>query len=396
MKSLFRPALILAATGGLTLFAIGQTVPPAPPVAAVAGANGPVPKIRFDTETYDTGKTIVGTPIKFSFIVTNEGDAKLEITGAKGSCGCTSTTYDREIAAHQTGKIGIQINATGRGPLPDKTVTVTSNDPNRPAATLHIKVFLWTPIELSSPQVTLNVMPEMKASPRQVVHIANNEDLPLTLFAPESDNGEITASLTTNVSGKDFDLTVSLASPVRQAPTVGVTTVSGNISMKTSSTNLPLLKVPVNALFNPEIFVGPDAIRLPAGPLSRPSQNWISIRDNTDKGLTLSDPAINAPGVDISVKIMVTNKSYSLVAIFPPGFAVSPASNIVATVKTDNPRYPFIHVPVIVSPTAPVPAAIPPRPMPQRTPAAMSLTRLTNGQVRTVAPQPVADAPSQP
>jgi hypothetical protein len=389
MKSFFRSVLILAGAVAAPAFLSAQPVPPAPPVAVAASTNTPAPRIEFNTEHYDSGKTLAGKPVNYTFQVTNAGDTLLEISNAHGSCSCTTTSsvWPQQVAPHHTLDIPIviQTQPSARG-AQEKTVTVTSNDPKRPLVTLHVVVNSWIPIDVTPPQVAFNIKPGASGTPNQVLHITNREDQPLVLFPPVSDIGSFSAVLKTNVPGQEFELTVSAASP-SQAPLTQGTSLSGNITLKTSSTNMPELKISASAFINPEITVAPSQMNLQRGPLSQPYPIWIGISDNTGRGLTLSDPAINVPGLDVSLKVMVTNSRYSLVVNFPPGFEMKPGSNVVATVKTDNPRCPIISVPAFAS-LAP-PLTMPPR-LQQTMPAhPPGLKVLTNGQVRSILPQPV-------
>ncbi|HIN39785.1 MAG TPA: DUF1573 domain-containing protein, partial [Flavobacteriales bacterium] len=48
-----------------------------------------LPKIIFEKNAYDFGKIIQGEKVTLSFKFTNEGDADLIVTSARGTCGCT-------------------------------------------------------------------------------------------------------------------------------------------------------------------------------------------------------------------------------------------------------------------------------------------------------------------
>ena len=85
------------------------------------------------------------------------------------------------------------------------------------------------------------------------------------------------------------------------------------------------------------------------------SQTGSLLRGNTAAALILSDPIVNVPGVDVSLKVAQTNHVYSLLVAFPQGFEIKPGDNIAVSVKTDNPRYPAITVPVTSMRGVPLP-----------------------------------------
>lgn len=100
-------------------------------------ANAPV--FKFDHETIDYGKIKKDSDGNRVFTFKNVGDTPLIITNAKGSCGCTVPTYDKDtpIMPGQTGTIKVKY-ATNRVGRFSKTVTITSNA-SEPKKILRIK-----------------------------------------------------------------------------------------------------------------------------------------------------------------------------------------------------------------------------------------------------------------
>ena len=102
---------------------------------------------------------------------------------------------------------------------------------------------------------------------------------------------------------------------------------------------------------------------MPTGPLAQALTNPpITIRGNAAP-LTLSGPAANIPGVDVSV--VPAHGQYYLYAVFPKGFQIQPGQDLVVTVNTDNPRFPVLRVPV--TPRVGVITGRPAGPPPRRT-----------------------------
>ena len=370
-------------------------IPPPAPASASANAVGPV--IQFNTESYDFGKSLLGDPIRYTYRVTNAGDAMLEISNVKSTCGCTTVgapssggSWTRQIAPHQTGVIPIEVHVLANGPI-NKTVTVTSNDKNRPNATLQIRGTIWTPIELSIPQPTVifNLKADAPAISTQVIKIFNREDPPLTLSAPESSSQFFSAVLRTNDPGREFELTISAAKP-SSPPTNGgnVQMLPGVITMQTSSPRMKVLSITTQETIESEILVFPTQLQMPNSPLTQPLTNFITVRGNTGAPLTLSNPAVNVPGVDVSVKTLTTNKQFSLFVAFPAGFVVPPGQSVVVTVESDNPHFPVISVPVRPR-QGPLPSQ---RPI---IPASAQNARLNQPLSRVALPQPLAPPKAQ-
>ena len=88
--------------------------------------NAPI--FKFIEETIDYGKIEQNADGKRVFKFKNVGNAPLIITNAKGSCGCTVPTYDKDkpIMPGETGEINVKY-ATNRVGRFSKTITLTSN-----------------------------------------------------------------------------------------------------------------------------------------------------------------------------------------------------------------------------------------------------------------------------
>jgi hypothetical protein len=349
MKSFTRLAAALACAAAAATFARAQT----PPAAPVSG-----PAIRFNTETYDFGKILLGDPVKYTFVATNTGDDTLEITGARGTCSCTvvgdgsapNAWVPQKIAPGQTCRIPVEI-ATGSfgAQTISKFVEVTSNDKARPVVNLQIRGAVWLPIEVEPAVAAFTVTPGVASQSNEVLKIFNRMETPLTLSDPQSTNHAFSAVLKTNVPGQEFELTVTAAPASGLPPTFGMTSIHGSISLKTSVPILNPLVVGAYETLFPEITLYPTNLQMPAGPLAQAVTNHIVIRGNATN-LTLSGPAANVPGVEVSLNVIQPNRQYYLCAVFPKGFEIPPGRDILLSVQTDNPHFPLLSVPVTPAP----------------------------------------------
>ncbi len=114
-------------------------------VAAAVTARGSetspvtVPRMSIVPETRDAGAVRKGDKVEAVFEVRNTGVAPLLISAARPSCGCTVATFDREIAPGKTGRIRASVETKNfSGPI-TKTITVVSNDPERPEVALTLR-----------------------------------------------------------------------------------------------------------------------------------------------------------------------------------------------------------------------------------------------------------------
>jgi hypothetical protein len=88
--------------------------------------------------------------------------------------------------------------------------------------------------------------------------------------------------------------------------------------------------------------------------------NLITITNNGTAMVTLSNPKISDSRAKIELKTIVPGRSFLLVAIFPPGFKLSPGQTIPLSVSSDNATRRSITVSVRQESTEPQPAPLRP------------------------------------
>lgn len=326
------------------------------------------PRIQFATPVHDFGKMKNGETVKYSYIFTNTGDRLLEVSNVHASCGCTTSgEYSRQVEPGKTGSIPIQFSSGSFHGDVTKMITVTCNDATQPTVMLQLKAHIWKPIEITPPLATLQVTTDSPSN-STTLRITNNEETPLTLSDPESNNPAFAAELRTTHPGKEFELIV------RTVPPLSNGMVQGQISLKTSSTNLPVLSLTAWANVQPAILLTPAQIILPAAPMSTIKPYTIVIRNNATNALVLRDPEVNAPGVEVHLKEHQPGRYFSLTVTFPAGFEIAPGDTVELNLKSNHPQFPVIKVPVQHAPR-PTPTVgsgqflaplTPPGPPPQR------------------------------
>lgn len=98
-----------------------------------------VPKIKFETEVMDYGTIEKGADQERTFKFTNIGKAPLALTAVNSSCGCLVAKWPSEPIAPGKSASVIAHYDTNRVGRFEKTLTVVSNDPERPNIVLKIK-----------------------------------------------------------------------------------------------------------------------------------------------------------------------------------------------------------------------------------------------------------------
>lgn len=100
-------------------------------------ANAPV--ATFDRKEINFGTIKPGEKANCDFILTNTGKTDLIIRKTRASCGCTAVAMGQyTIAPGESTTIRATFDSTGKSGHQYKTVTVITNDPQNPEATLNI------------------------------------------------------------------------------------------------------------------------------------------------------------------------------------------------------------------------------------------------------------------
>lgn len=100
-------------------------------------ANAPV--AAFNEMSHDFGAMKQGDKKEYTFMLTNNGKSDLHIRNVRSSCGCTAVApAQKVIAAGQSAPIKVTFDSRGKRGRQSKAITVITNDPKNPTATLRI------------------------------------------------------------------------------------------------------------------------------------------------------------------------------------------------------------------------------------------------------------------
>jgi hypothetical protein len=331
----------------------GMTPLPAPstalPTAGAAAAQGS-PRIAFSTLSYDFGRAQAGDLVKCEFVVTNIGTSTLELIDVRPGCGCTTAgTWQKQVQPGQTTSIPITFNSANfAGPV-HKQVTVTCNDTNRSVTTLEIQGNVWKPIEITPLYVYFNLTADMETNEVRSVRIVSHLDAPITLSAPESSNKGFDLELKTIQPGKEFELLVKAG--------VGLPggTVQGNITVKTDSTNTPVINLSAIAVVQQPVMAMPSQVTLAPGPLPAVMRMGVTVRSTAPTNITVTAPTVSVPGVEATVQEVQIGRVFNVLLTFPQGFNLPLGTQAELSVKTSHPKYQEIKVPIVQMPRPGVP-----------------------------------------
>lgn len=90
-------------------------------------------KMVFEEMAFDFGEIKEGESVEHVFKFKNTGKSPLNITNARGNCGCTVPKWPKEpLAPGEAGEIRVVFNSTGKKGIQEKDVYITANTiPNK-------------------------------------------------------------------------------------------------------------------------------------------------------------------------------------------------------------------------------------------------------------------------
>jgi hypothetical protein len=392
-----RDSLVLALIMGASTSVAVARQTSAPPVAAAATTNAIGPKIQFATPLYDFGRVRSGDPVKYTYVFTNTGDALLILNNVHPQCGCTAAgEWTKQVEPGKTGVIPIQFNTAGQSSQVFKQITVNCNVTTQSMLNLQLKGTVYRPYDVNPPMAVFTITADAESA-SMVITITNNTEEPLLLSPPTVNNPIFSAELVTNQLGKGYQVKVSTIPP---RPTTG--SAQGQMTLKTSWTNTPIIPVTLVANIQPVVMVTPLAITLPPGPLPRALTNAVAIQNNsTTNVLMLSEPKVNVEGVVVEIRENQPGKNFSAFLAFPQGFEVPAGQQVELSLKTSNTKVPLVKVPVrqiprpaaAVLPAPPAPTVAPAPNFPLVPPAAFAPPE---GKVSSAAGSPTPPRPPRP
>lgn len=338
MKLLIFGAIFTVVPLAATLPAAGQA-PAAPTTPAKSKTGGP--RVQFSEMVFDFGKISSSDIPKHMFYATNVGNEVLEITSVTPGCGCTTAgEWDRKILPGQAGKIPIQFNpANFNGRVTNKYVSVACNDSTQPNQTLYLAATVWRPIDVQPAHVYFMPVEGETTNDIKTVRIVSDISEPVTLEPPQCTNPAFKLDLKTVQPGKEFELRVSYDSLTNSA------VPSGQITIKTSTTNMPVINITAYAMVQTALTAMPNQIRLPATTSAVAYRHSALIRNNGTTPVKVTEPAVNAEGVKVEVVETQPGKLFTLQIDIPANFQVVPGLEL--TAKTTHPRYPVFRIPIV-------------------------------------------------
>ncbi|BCW96852.1 MAG: DUF1573 domain-containing protein [Fimbriimonadales bacterium] len=294
----------------------------------------PKPKMVIEPTEYDFGETTQGAVVKHAFIVKNMGDAPLELTSVRPSCGCVTPYFDKVIEPGKEGKIEAELRTAGFRGAQIKTIQVTSNDPDTPNLTLRLTTTIRVAIEVK-PSEQIPVALKTDAPTVQEVEVVSNTDEPLEVQEVRV-NVPFARAEAQKIDNKRAKVIITV-SP--DAPP-GRNTILATV--RTSSTAMPQVNIALNC--EKGIIVTPTTVFFgainAATPL--PVERVVTV-SRGDKGFQVKKFEVDDPNVEVRHEATADGKQHRFILRYKGGWpAGTVRKNLI--IETDDPQQSTLRV----------------------------------------------------
>jgi hypothetical protein len=320
-------------------------------LAVTAGVTGAAegPKLMVPEKIKDLGKVAQGEVLNVNFAVVNEGDETLEIKAVRPTCGCTVADFDREIAPGKTGYIKAKLDTRDFSGAISKSILVMTNDPQDPTRTLVIKTDVHPYVQvLPRAMVRFNAV-QHEPMEQKITVVADEEEKDFKVTSVKSAVPFLLASvrpvpadqLQAGKSPKQYEITLTM----KENPPVGpVNTV---LEIQTNHPKAKTVPVKVFGVVRALLHVTPSQIQFGSVEAkTQPGRNVIVV-NNRSAGVPVkvTSAAVNDPAFKAEIVAIEKGRRYQVTVTVSPDASAGPR-DAVLTLKTSDPEFPTVEVPV--------------------------------------------------
>lgn len=309
--------------------------------ATLRAEDAPIrgPRIACDEPVFDFGVADNRTTVEHTFILKNTGDTTLEIVNTRAACGCTvANVSTKTIPPGGTSELTSRLNLQGRNGPQSKTITITSNDPEKPDFVVTINGTATQSVQVSPDRLMFGQ-----------IQAGQEISLPVDLQFLSGEAVEIQGIETTDdhvrveteeiEQGRKIRLKVNMKAGLKPGANNSV------IRVRTTSPERPLIEIPVFADIAGELNYAPREMVL--SPDARTVTRYIVIRAGAAGSVDITNVSLPDPAM-----------TYTILPFGGQGHRIQ-IDNITArpelngraiVIATSSPSLPQIEIPFRVGP----------------------------------------------
>lgn len=310
----------------------------AAPLPRPAATVSPTPSLVLDSLQQDIGTFKPGAAGTFNLYMRNGGSQELQVKNVATSEGLKlDPSYPRTVSSTRPATLRLDFTAPRQpGPF-EHQVTIETNDPNRPTATVKLTGRVRNLIELQPASgVDFGRRPGTFSVERLASLIWNGEGA-IKFLSVESNSPRFEGTVKPIQQGPHHMVVVKAKPPFEPGEN------TGTLFVKTDSKEQPVVEVPVKLYQPPRVDVDPATVNLVKS--GRPQHVKVMINNNGTTSLNVLSVKASNPSIRTQFFPQPDGLSYQMQLSFQASFSPSPEGEKV-TIRTDDPEYAEIVIPI--------------------------------------------------
>jgi len=296
------------------------------------------PTIFSPQPIYEFGDRDSENNVEHEFSIVNLGTAPLEIRDVRTSCGCTAADPEKRVL--QPGEetyIKGTLNLEGRQGPQNRTITVTSNDPDNPTYQLGFRGNAIAAVMTEPQFINLGRVADETLYEEKITVRAGSDSVSFNVIGAESTLPQIETEVITVTEGQLYEVIARNTEPLTEG------NLNGMITIHTDYAKRPSYQVRFFAQVIGAIEVRPDALTLQHNDdPDRTTTQFVRVAPGRIKDFNITE--VHAPLDSIDVEIMPQgNSNYNLRVSNMPGLDSLDGEHLI--IKTDSEEAPELKVP---------------------------------------------------
>ena len=314
-------------------------------VGAATHAAGPEPQGVVAQDTYAFGSVRQGDPVSHAFIIRNAGTAPLRITGATlSTAGMNVRVAPTQIPPQGEGSVTVELTTAHKGGAVSAAAQIQWNDPAQAGPTLKLEGYIAAPLVIEPvPAIFLSDFAGQPAE--RTLTIKNNDPGPLAITG-------VRHSSHLDVTIRNLEVGRVFTVVARAAPAAPVGHYEESLTLLTDRPGADRIEIPVHLWIKPDLYANPDTVEF--GDVRIADATRADPRSALTQTLFLKHRGVfeitslrcDSPLVDVTRSPAGASDSFQIDVRLRPEALRSGTINGQIQVKTNDPRFPQLTIPV--------------------------------------------------
>ncbi|HVG08048.1 MAG TPA: DUF1573 domain-containing protein [Thermoanaerobaculia bacterium] len=294
----------------------------------------------------DVGFVAKGDMATHEFVISNDGNAPLELREVRAACGCTVADFDKVIAPGKTGKVRVTVDTKSFNGPTAKGVTVYTNDPDAPTIELTVRADVGQFIKMKPGYARFITVQGEEKEGKIVQTLWTPDKTPLEIVKVESPypflkvrywEAKPEERLAENADQQQWKVEIHLSN---DAP---IGALSEPVKIHTNHPKQKLVQVPISGFVRPMVAVTPPIVDMGQVSGTNPVRFSLNVRNFATEPIKLTSIAGDVQGINAKIEPVQEGREYTVQVTFQPEARKGPVNGKL-TLTTDSKKVPWIEV----------------------------------------------------